>query len=90
MKVNEWINQKFWKSIFIRLTPSVEHAGRIRVQQLCPQICDRGLNVPYICIHYEIDIAIAYGGRIRHRTKTSLERLLADSEDMCNSQLGKA
>ncbi|WP_375513310.1 hypothetical protein [uncultured Nostoc sp.] len=59
MKVNKWINQKFWKSIFTRLTPSVEHAGRIRVQQLCSQICERGLNVPYICIHYDIDIAIA-------------------------------
>ena len=65
MKVNEWINQKFRKSI-IRLTPSVEHAGRIRVQRkrcltakLCPQICGRGINCPYICIHYHIDIAIA-------------------------------
>ncbi|MEH2434962.1 MAG: hypothetical protein V7K25_12035 [Nostoc sp.] len=36
-------------------------------------ICGRALSVPYICIYYDIDIAIAYGGRIRHRTKTSLE-----------------
>ncbi|MBC6433535.1 hypothetical protein FM036_23785 [Nostoc sp. HG1] len=68
MKVNEWINQKFWKSIFIRLTPSVEHSGRIRVQQkrcltakLCPQICGRILKLRDICIHYDIDIAIATG-----------------------------
>ena len=79
MKVNEWINQKFWKSIIIRLTPSVEHAGRIRVQHKrcltakCPQICDKTLKQPDICIQYDIDIAIAYGGRIRHRTKISLE-----------------
>lgn len=46
--------------------PSVEHAGRIRVQhkrcltaKLCPHICGRVLNVPYVCIHYDIDIAIA-------------------------------
>lgn len=66
MKVNEWINQKFRKSIIIHLTPSVEHAGRIRVKhkrcltaKLCPQICGTGLNVPYICIHNDMDIAIA-------------------------------
>ncbi|MBG1263726.1 hypothetical protein [Nostoc commune] len=60
------INQKFWKSIFIRLTPSVEHRGRIRVQQkrcltakLCPQNCGRILKLGDICINYDIDIAIA-------------------------------
>ncbi|BBD65894.1 hypothetical protein NIES4072_04270 [Nostoc commune NIES-4072] len=97
MKVNEWINKKFQESIFIRLTPSVEHAGRIRVQhkrcltaKLCPHNFGRVLNVLYICIHYDINIAIAYGGRIRHRTQTSLETLLADTEDICNSQFGKA
>ncbi|MEH2302607.1 MAG: hypothetical protein V7K88_27410 [Nostoc sp.] len=36
MKVNEWINQKFWQSIFIPLASSSEHAGRIRIQhKLC-------------------------------------------------------
>ncbi len=63
MKVNEWINQKFRKSI-IRLTQSIEH-GR--------QNCGKALHFSYVCIYYDIDIAIAYGGRIRHRTKTSLE-----------------
>ncbi|MEH1871529.1 hypothetical protein [Nostoc sp.] len=97
MKVNQWINQKFWKSINIDLTPSVEHASQMRVQHKryltakCPQICVITLKLRYICIHYgiDIDIAIAYGGRIRHRTKTSLEASVADTEDICNSQLGK-
>ena len=36
MKVNEWINQKFWQSIFIPLAASIEHAARIRIQhKLC-------------------------------------------------------
>ncbi|MDZ8223636.1 hypothetical protein [Nostoc sp. ChiVER01] len=39
--------------------------------KLCP-LCGTP-NVFYICIHYDIDIAIADSGRIRHRTKTSLE-----------------
>jgi hypothetical protein len=80
MKVNHWVNQKFWKSIIIRLTPSVEHTSLIRVQhkkclraKLCPQICGKPVNLPYVCIYYDIDIAIAYGGRIRNHTKTSLE-----------------
>ncbi|MBW4453178.1 MAG: hypothetical protein KME55_11070 [Nostoc indistinguendum CM1-VF10] len=69
MKVNQWVNQKFWKSIIIRLTPSVKHTGLIRVQH---KRCLR-VNLPYVYIYYDIDIAIAYGGRIRNRTKTSLE-----------------
>ena len=80
MKVNEWINQKFWESIFIPLTISVEDADRIQVKNKrwltakpYPQICGKALNLAYLCIHYDIDIAIAYGGRIRHRTQTSLE-----------------
>ena len=36
MEVNEWINQKFWQSIFIPLAASIEHAARIRIQhKLC-------------------------------------------------------
>ncbi|MEH2280924.1 MAG: hypothetical protein V7K90_06210 [Nostoc sp.] len=31
MKVNKWINQKFWQSIFIRLGASIEYVGGIGV-----------------------------------------------------------
>ncbi|BDI17996.1 hypothetical protein ANSO36C_37980 [Nostoc cf. commune SO-36] len=60
MKVNVWINQKLWSSIFIHLTSSVEYVGRIRVEhkrclqqpspmdtaKLCPErICDKTFNL---------------------------------------------
>ncbi|MBD0385650.1 MAG: hypothetical protein ICV54_03730 [Nostoc sp. C3-bin3] len=37
------------------------------------QICGKPLNLPDVCIYYDIDIAIAYHGLIRNRTKTSLK-----------------
>ncbi|MEH2394949.1 MAG: hypothetical protein V7K21_25970 [Nostoc sp.] len=27
--------------------------------KFCPQICGKSLNFPYVCIHYDLDIAIA-------------------------------
>jgi len=74
MKVNEWINQKFWQSIFIRLAASVADVVRVQVQdkrcilqaapkrtaKLCPEIiCGKAFNLYYICILYSLDIAIA-------------------------------
>ncbi|MGF1937708.1 MAG: hypothetical protein RM347_025515 [Nostoc sp. ChiQUE02] len=74
MKVNEWINHKFWQSIFIGLVPFVAHLDRIQVQyQRClrqatpnhtaklnpKRICGKALNLHYISILYNLDIAIA-------------------------------
>lgn len=74
MKVNKWINQKFWQSIFIRLAPFVAHVGRIQVKhkqclrratpthtaKLCSEIIyGKAFNLHYICILYTLDIAIA-------------------------------
>ncbi|MEH1937308.1 MAG: hypothetical protein V7L14_27105 [Nostoc sp.] len=85
MKVNEWINLKFWQSIFIPLARCVEDAGRIRVQhkrclrratpthtaKLCSeQICGKALNLHYICILYNLDIAIAPKVVLKHNWLT--------------------
>ncbi len=46
MKVNEWINKKFQESIFTRLTPSIEHTVRMRVQHkrcLTAKLCQQYL-----------------------------------------------
>ncbi|MEH1923834.1 hypothetical protein [Nostoc sp.] len=65
MKVNEWINQKFWQSIFIRLAASVADVVRVQATpqhtaKLCPEmICGKDFNLYYICILYSLDIAIA-------------------------------
>ncbi|MEH1822430.1 MAG: hypothetical protein V7L31_25720 [Nostoc sp.] len=74
MKVNEWINQKFWQSIFIRLAAPVADVVRVKVQdkrcllqatpkrpaKLCPEMfCGKAFNLYYICIFYSLDIAIA-------------------------------
>ncbi|MFS0518101.1 hypothetical protein ACEYW6_25760 [Nostoc sp. UIC 10607] len=81
MKVNEWINQKFWQSIIIRFAPSVEYVGGIRLQhkrclrgatpthtaKFSPEkICGKGLNLAYVCIDYDLDIAIALKVLLKH------------------------
>ncbi|MEH2011996.1 hypothetical protein [Nostoc sp.] len=37
-----------------------------RVAKLCPQICVKAFNLPYVCIHYEVDIAIAPKVVLKH------------------------
>ncbi|WP_335022862.1 hypothetical protein [Nostoc sp.] len=37
-----------------------------RVAKLCPQICGKAFNLPYVCIHYEVDIAIAPKVVLKH------------------------
>ncbi|MBN3960562.1 hypothetical protein [Nostoc sp. NMS8] len=74
MKVNEWINQKLWQSIFIRLAAPVADVVTVQVQdkrcllqatpkrtaKRCPKmICGKAFNLYYICILYSLDIAIA-------------------------------
>ncbi|MFW9258157.1 hypothetical protein A4S05_16560 [Nostoc sp. KVJ20] len=74
MTVNKWINQKFWQSIFICLAPFVAHISRIQVEhkqclrratpkhtaKLCSEVIyGKAFNLHYICIFYNLDIAIA-------------------------------
>jgi hypothetical protein len=71
IKVNKWIKQKFWQSIFICLAKFVAYLSQVQVQhkrclrratpthkvKLCPErICGKALNLHYI---YNRDIAIA-------------------------------
>ncbi|MEH2455591.1 hypothetical protein [Nostoc sp.] len=37
-----------------------------RTAKFCPQICGKSLNFPYICIHYDLDIAIASKVVLKH------------------------
>ncbi|AVH63298.1 hypothetical protein [Nostoc sp. 'Peltigera membranacea cyanobiont' N6] len=74
MKINEWINQKLWQSTFISLAPSVEHARLIQVQERMSRTAktclerfyDEVSNLHHVCIHYDINVAIALKVVLKH------------------------